>query len=292
MTDPDWLATRFEEQRARLRGVAYRMLGSLSEADDALQEAWLRMSRTDTSEIDNLAGWMTTVVARVCLNMLRSRRRRLEDPLGVHLPDPVIDPPSGLDPEHEVLLADAVGMALMVVLDSLTPAERVAFVLHDTMGIPFDDIAAILGRSSAAARQLASRARRRLKGQPVVPDADIGRQRAAIERFTRAVRSGDVEGLAAVLAPDVVVRVDWGKVPGRPTRITGAQDVARGAMAFSRAVGGDPHAALINGAAGVLILDNGQPVVIMAFTVSRGRISEIDIVRDPERLARIAWPTV
>jgi RNA polymerase sigma factor (sigma-70 family) len=290
MTDRDWLAARYEEQRPRLRGVAYRMLGSLTEADDALQEAWLRMSRADAEGVDNLAGWMTTIVARVCLNILRSRRRRPDDSLSVHLPDPVVDPPSAMDPEHEVLLADAVGMALMVLLDSLTPAERIAFVLHDTMGVPFDDIAAMIGRSPAAARQLASRARRRVKAQAISPDPDLTEQRKVVDAFSRAVRSGDVEALAEVLAPDVVVNVDWGKVPGRPSRMLGAKSVARGAIAFANSVVGEPRAALVNGAAGVVIVDGGRAVAIMAFTVSRGRIAEIDIVRDPDQLIR-AFPS-
>src|SRR5215468_5436117 len=211
MTEPDWLAEGFEQNRARLRAVAYRMLGSLAEAEDAVQEAWLRASRSDATGVDNLAGWLTTIVARVCLNALRSRRARREDPLGVHVPDPVIGRADGTNPEDEALLADSVGLALQVVLDTLTPAERLAFVLHDLFDLPFDEVAPIVGRSSAAARQLASRARRRVRGADVhAPDPDIGRQREVVDAFFAAARRGDFDALVTVLDPEVVERIDAG----------------------------------------------------------------------------------
>src|SRR5438094_337966 len=199
MDDRDWLAKRFDEHRAHLRAVAYRTLGSLSEADDAVQEAWLRLSRTDTSAVENLGGWLTTVVGRVSLNMLRSRNQRREEPIGVHLPEPIVDPADGTDPEHEALLADSVGLALLVVLETLSPAERLAFVLHDMFGVPFDEIAGILGRSSDAARQLASRARRRVRAENAVPDADPDAQREVVDAFLAAARDGDFDRLVAVL---------------------------------------------------------------------------------------------
>src|SRR5438093_6216729 len=224
MNERDWLAERFEEHRTHLRAVAYRMVGSLSEADDAVQEAWLRLGRTDASEVENLGGWLTTVVARVSLNMLRSRRVRREEPLGVHLPEPIVDRADGTDPEHEALLADSVGLALLVVLETLAPAERLAFVLHDMFAVPFDEIAAIVGRSPTAARQLASRARRRVRGAAPVPDADLTRQREVVDAFLAAARGGDFDALVAVLDPDVVLRGDRGAVPpGASREVRGAR---------------------------------------------------------------------
>src|SRR5436309_6128216 len=210
MDDKEFLAGQFEQQRTRLRSVAYRMLGSLSEADDAVQEAWLRLARSDADEIENLGGWLTTVVARVSLNTLRSRNRRREEPLGVHIPDPIVDPADGPDPEHEALLADSVGLALLVVLETLSPAERLAFVLHDMFAVPFDEIASIVDRSPEATRQLASRARRRVQGERTIPDPDLDRQREVVDAFLAASREGDFEALVAVLDPEVVLRQDLG----------------------------------------------------------------------------------
>ncbi|HTT31195.1 MAG TPA: sigma-70 family RNA polymerase sigma factor, partial [Solirubrobacteraceae bacterium] len=234
MTEQDWLAEQFEEQRPRLRAVAYRMLGSLSEADDAVQDAWIRLSRADTSEVDNLGAWLTTVVARVALNMLRSRNTRREQPLEVHVPDPIIDPADGTDPEHEALLADSVGLALLVVLETLSPPERLAFVLHDMFAVPFDSIGAILDRSPEASRQLASRARRRVRGSAPVPDADLNAQWEVVEAFLAAAREGDFEGLVALLDPDIVLRADGG-VAGLSRFVQGAETVASQAMMWSQA---------------------------------------------------------
>src|SRR3954454_19436099 len=235
MNEQDWLAERFEEHRTHLRAVAYRMLGSVSEADDAVQEAWLRLSRSETDEIENLGGWLTTVVGRVCLNMLRSRRTRAEQPIDeVHVPDPIISRESGLDQEQEALLADSVGLALFVVLESLDPAERLAFVLHDMFAVPFDEIAPMVGRSPEAARQLASRARRRVQGAPATPDTDLDHQRPEVDAFFAAAREGNFEALVAVLDPDVVVRSDGGLLrPGATALIHGAREVASQAMRFS-----------------------------------------------------------
>jgi RNA polymerase sigma factor (sigma-70 family) len=281
------LAERFQAHHARLRAVAYQMLGSLSEADDAVQEAWLRVSRAGTGGVDNLGGWLTTVVARVCLDMLRSRAARREEPLGVHLPDPVISQPDVLDPEQEALLAEGVGLALLVVLDTLAPAERLAFVLHDTFAVPFEEIAAILGRSPAATRQLASRARRRVRAAPARPDADLAGQQRAVDAFLAAARNGDLEALVAILDPDVVARADWGKVPVRvPTVLRGARAVAEQALAFARrAPYGRP--VLVNGAAGVVVAAGARLIAVMGFTVRGDQIVEIDILTDPERLRRV-----
>ncbi len=286
MDEHDWLAERFEEHRAHLRAVAYRMLGSLSEADDAVQEAWLRLSRSDTSGVENLGGWLTTVVARVCLNMLRSRNSRREEPLGAHVPDPVASRADGVDPEHEALLADSVGLALLVVLETLAPAERVAFVLHDMFAVPFDEIAAIVGRSPTAARQLASRARHRVQGA-TVPDADLSRQRAVVDAFLAASRGGDFAALLALLDPDVVLRADLGAVPAGASRVVrGARAVAEGALTFSgRARFARP--ALVNGAAGIVVAPRGRLVVVLGFTVMRGKIVEIDVVADSARLRQL-----
>ena len=284
--DGDWLVRQFEQHRPRLRAVAYRMLGSLSEAEDAVQEAWLRVSRADGGEIQNLGGWLTTVVSRVCLNQLRARASRREEPLDTHLPDPVVTLEGQRDPEQEVLLADSVGLALLVVLETLDPAERLALVLHDTFGVPFDEIATIVGRTPEAARQLASRARRRVRGAVTDElDLDRARQRELVDAFVAASRAGDFEALLRVLDPEVVLRSDGGGVA--PSRIVrGARNVAGGAVAFSaQARLGAVRPVLVNGAAGIAAFDpDGKPVSILAFTVARGRIVEIDILTDPGRL--------
>jgi RNA polymerase sigma factor (sigma-70 family) len=285
MDDNEFLADRFEEYRSHLRAVAYRMLGSLSEADDAVQEGWIRLSRTDVSVVDNLGGWLTTVVARVCLSMLRSRERRRESSLEEHLPDPVVSPAEGMDPEHEALVADSVGLALLVVLESLDPAERLAFVLHDMFAVPFDDIAPIVGRTPAAARQLASRARRRVQGSAHTPDPDLARQRKAVDAFLAAAHGGDFEALLEVLDPDVTVRSDQGAAEAL-TVARGAAFAARRAIAF-RPRDVVPHPVLVNGTAGVVNTSGGLPVSIMAFTVRDGMIVDILILRDADRLARL-----
>jgi RNA polymerase sigma factor (sigma-70 family) len=285
MDDRTWLAERFEENRPHLRSVAYRMLGSVSDADDAVQEAWQRLSRSDTGAVENLPGWLTTVVARVSLNMLRSRRTRREEPLEVRVPDPIVTPESGIDPEHEAVLADSVGLALLVVLDTLTPAERLSFVLHDMFAVPYEDIAPMLERSPAAARQLASRARRRVQGRAPVPDPDLGRQRQVVDAFFAAARDGDFDGLVAVLDPDVVLRADGGEARTRPTvLLRGARTVAENASAgpkLARFV----RPALVNGAAGAVVTINGRTFAVMGFTVADDRIVAIDILYDPQRLA-------
>jgi RNA polymerase sigma-70 factor (ECF subfamily) len=284
MQDRDWLAARFEEHRRHLQAVAYRMLGSLGEADDAVQEAWLRLSRSDTSEVENLGGWLTTVVGRVCLDMLRSRRSRREEPLDAHVPEPIVSREDDADPEHQALLADSVGLALLVVLETLAPAERLAFVLHDMFAVPFDEIAPIVGRSPAASRQLASRARRRVQGQAPVPDPDVTRQREVVNAFIAAAREGDFEALLAVLDPDVVLRADRGAVPaGASTVVRGARAVAENATSFaSLAPFGRP--ALVNGGAGIVVAPQGRPYAVLGFTVRGGRIVEIDVLADPARL--------
>jgi RNA polymerase sigma factor (sigma-70 family) len=287
MHDQDWLAERFEANRAHLRGVAFRMLGSLTEADDAVQEAWIRLSRTDTSDVENLRAWLTTVVGRVSLNMLRSRRTRREGSLETHLPDPVLSPEQGIDPEQEALLGDSVGLALLVVLDSLTPAERVAFVLHDVFAVPFDDIAPIVGRTPTAARQLASRARRRVRGAPV-PDIDLDGQWAVVDAFVAAVRAGDFERLLVVLDPEVVLRSDGGVArPGLTSLVRGAQAVAEQATSFSR-FGETSTRILVNGIpGGVAWAPDGSPFALLALTVRGGRIVRIDVLADPDRLGRL-----
>ena len=287
MDENEWLAERFEEQRSHLRAVAYRMLGSLAEADDAVQDAWVRASRAERDEVENLSGWLTTIVARVCLDMLRSRKIRGEASLEVHLPDPVISPVGELRPEEEALLADSVGLALQVILDALAPAERLAFVLHDMFDLPFEEIAPMVGRSPTAARQLPSRARRRVKGAEI-PDPDLARQRAVVNAFFRAARAGDFDALVVLLHPDVVLRADFG--PSRPA----ASMVVRGAAAVARQarLGANPaallHPALINGAAGVVITLDGQPHVVMAFTVVNDQVVELDVIADPERVRSVA----
>jgi RNA polymerase sigma-70 factor, ECF subfamily len=283
MNDQQWLAQRFEEHRTHLRAVAYRMLGSLSEADDAVQDAWLRLSRSDADEIENLGGWLTTVVARVSLNMLRSRRTRREEPFGPHVPDPIVDRADGTDPEHEALLADSVGLALLVVLETLSPAERLAFVLHDMFSVPFEEVASILDRSPEAARQLASRARRHVSGAAPPPDADLGGQREVIEAFLAAAREGDFDALVAALDPDVVLRADAGAISRLSREVRGAEAVAKRARSFSR-LGLHYQPALINGAAGLVATRDGKPFSVMACTVRDGKIAEMDILADPERL--------
>jgi RNA polymerase sigma-70 factor (ECF subfamily) len=287
MDDQDWLADRFETHRTHLRGVAHRMLGSRTEADDAVQEAWLRLSRTDTRDVDDLRAWLTTVVARVCLNMLRSRRVRRESSLETHVPDLILLPRDGSDPEQEALLGDSVGLALYVVLDALAPAERVAFVLHDVFAVPFDEIAPIVGRSPAAARQLASRARRRVRGAPV-PDTDLHGQWAVVDAFNAAARAGDFERLVAVLDPDVVLRSDGGAArAGRVSPLRGAQAVAERAMTFRRFAETSTRV-LVNGIpGGVAWAPDGSPFAVVAFTVRGGRVVLIDVLSDPDRLARL-----
>ena len=276
----------FEEYRIHLRAVAYRTLGSLNEADDAVQEAWLRFNRSDTSGVENLGGWLTTVVARVCLNMLRSRRSRREDSLEAHMPDPIVSPEDGINPEHEALLADSVGLALQVILDTLAPAERLAFVLHDMFGVPFDEVAAIVDRTPTAARQLASRARRRVRSAPE-PDDDLARQREVVDAFFAAARDGDLEALVAVLDPDVVVRSDGGAARPHASFVAhGAWTVAEQALTFARL---SPFAqpSLVNGAAGVVVAPHGRPFAVMGFTVRGGKIVAIDALADPARLRQL-----
>ena len=282
----EFLAAQFEEHRTRLRAVAYRMLGSLSEADDAVQETWLRLSRSDADEIENLGGWLTTVTARVCLNLLRSRDTRREDPLFERVPDPIIDREGATDPEHEALLADSVGLALLVVLETLPPAERLAFVLHDMFAVSFDEIAPIVGRSSTATRQLASRARRRVQGA-ATPDTDLTRQREVVDAFFAAARDGDFDALVAVLDPEVVLHSDGGTLrPAASVMVQGAETVAGRAMSFAHL---HPYTrpALVNGAAGVVVARDGKPFSVMGFTVRGGKVVEIDAIADPERLEQL-----
>ncbi len=287
MDDQDWLAERFEANRSHLRGVAFRMLGSLTEADDAVQEAWIRLSRSDSSDIDNLKAWLTTVVGRVCLNMLRSRNTRREASLETHLPDPIVSPEQGIDPDQEVLLGDSVGLAMLVVLDSLAPAERIAFVLHDVFAMPFDEIAPIVGRTPTAARQLASRARRRVQGAPV-PDVDLDGQWAVVDAFLAASRAGDFERLLNVLDPEVVLRSDGGVArPGLTVLVRGAQAVAERAMTFRRFAETSTRV-LVNGTPGsVAWAPDGSPFSVVALTVKGGRIVVIDVLADPDRLRQL-----
>lgn len=285
MDEQERLANSFEANRGHLRAVAYRMLGSVSEAEDAIQETWLRLNRSDAHSIENLAGWLTTVVARVCLDMLRSRKSRGEVPVGVHMPDPIVSREDQIDPEQEVLLADSVGLALLVVLETLAPAERLAFVLHDMFAVPFGEIASIVGRSPTAARQLASRARRRLQGAAPSPDTDLQRQREVVDAFIAAARGGDLEALVAVLDPDVVLHSDGGpNRPGASRIVHGAREVAGQALLGARlTVSIKP--VLVNGIAGIAaFLPNGQPFSVMAFTVARGKIARIDVLADSVRL--------
>jgi RNA polymerase sigma factor (sigma-70 family) len=280
MDERKWLAERFEAQRPRLRAVAYRMLGSLSEAEDAVQEAWLRLSGTAYGEVDDLGAWLTTVVARISLNMLRSSKTRGE----THVPDPIIDRADGTNPEHGALLANSIGLALQVVLETLAPAERVAFVLHDIFGMPFQEIAPIVERTPEAARQLASRARRRVQARNATPDAVMEVQRSIVDAFLAAARDGDFHGLVAVLDPEVVLRGDVGV--GRLIEVRGAEEVARQSQTFSR-LGLLRRPVLVNGAPGAVCMLEGKPFSVMAFTVRGGKIAEIDILRDPERLSKL-----
>jgi RNA polymerase sigma-70 factor (ECF subfamily) len=292
MHDQTLLAEQFEAHRAHLRGVAYRMLGSVSEADDAVQEAWIRLSRADTSEVENMRGWLTTVVGRVCLNLLRSRRTRRETALETHEPDPIVSPQQGVDPEQEALLADSVGLAMLVVLDALTPAERLAFVLHDVFAVPFEEIGPIVGRTPTAARQLASRARRRVQGAPV-PDADLDAQWAVVDAFLAAARAGDFDRLVAVLDPDVVVRSDGGVTrPQLNSLVRGAAAVAAQAMTF-RQFAETSTRTLVNGLpGGVAWLPDGSPFAVLGVTVTGGRIVRLDILADPDRLRDLDLTTI
>jgi RNA polymerase sigma factor (sigma-70 family) len=280
----DELTAEFEANRTHLRAVAYRMLGSVNEADDAVQEAWLRASRADTSEVENMRAWLTTVVARVSLSMLRSRKAKREEPLAVHVPEPLVASPDSPDPEHEALLADSVGLALLVVLETLSPAERLAYVLHDMFAVPFDDIAAIVERSPAATRQLASRGRRRIESEAAEPDPDLGRQREVVEAFSAASREGDFEGLVAVLHPDVVLRANLAH--GATRHVRGAEAVAGQALMFRR-LEEFSRPALVNGAAGTVVASDERRYAVLGFTVVDGKIVAIDILADPERLAQL-----
>ena len=288
MSDRDWLAEQFEEHRGHLRRVAYRMLGTIDDSDDAVQEAWLRLSRADSAAIENLGGWLTTVVGRVCLDMLRARRSRREDYVGSWLPEPVVTVGDQSDPEQEALLADSVGLALLVVLETLTPAERLAFVLHDMFGLPFEEIAPIVERTPAATRQLASRARRRVRGAQPETDADLSEQREVVDAFLAAARDGDFEGLIAVLDPDVVFRIDFGpdSRQARPD-VEGAEAVARQILARGTPFAPLARPAIVNGAAGAVVGVRGRPFAVAGFAVSNGRITEIDIVADPDKLPRL-----
>ncbi|MGI8586562.1 MAG: sigma-70 family RNA polymerase sigma factor [Chloroflexia bacterium] len=284
MDEHQWPADQFEANRAHLRAVAYRMLGDAGEADDAVQESWLRLSRSDTSGVENLGAWLTTVVARVCLDILRSRKSRREEPLGAHMPDLLVSRDHGTDPEHEALLADSVGLALLVVLDTLNPAERLAFVLHDMFDVPFDEIAPIVGRSPTTARQLASRARRRVRGASTVPDDDLSRRRKIVVAFLAASRAGDFDALLALLDPDVVFRADPTAVlGGSPGEVRGAPAVAK--QFAGRAHGAKP--ALVNGTVGVVVERRGQLFLVLGLTITRGKIVAIDVVADPDRLRQL-----
>jgi RNA polymerase sigma factor (sigma-70 family) len=288
MDDSEWLARRFEDNRPRLRAVAYRMLGSITDAEDAVQDTWERVNRAGSDEVENLSGWLTTILARVCLNMLRARNIRHEESLEAYVPDPIVRPEGELLPEDEALLADSVGLALQVVIDTLTPAERLAFVLHDMFDLPFDEISAMMGRTPAATRQLATRARRRLKGADLSDlERDVARQRAVVDAFFAAGRAGNFEALVAVLHPDVVLRADFS--PSRPRRsvvVRGATAVARQAR-FGASTAAEVRPALVNGAAGAVITMRGKPFSVLAFSIAGGQITEIDAIGDPERVARV-----
>jgi RNA polymerase sigma factor (sigma-70 family) len=287
VTENDLLAAEFERHRAHLRAVAYRMLGSLTEADDAVQEAWFRLARADSERVSNLGGWLTTVVARIALDMLRSRRARREDSLD----EPVVTIDTGADPEQEALLAESVGLALLVVLDTLSPAERLAFVLHDMFGVPFGEIATIVERTPEAARQLASRARRRVRGAAPAADADLARQREVVDAFLAAARAGDFERLVAVLDPEVVFRFEGGRIgpPSRPA-VVGADDVARQVLARGTPFAAHARPAVVNGGAGVVVAPGATPIAVVSFAIAGDRIAEIDVLADPERLRRIVPP--
>jgi RNA polymerase sigma-70 factor (ECF subfamily) len=285
VSDGEWQAREFEEHRAHLEAVAYRMLGSLSEAEDAVQESWFRLNRSETSEVENMRGWLTTVVARVCLDLLRARRARREDLVGSELPEPIVTLPTN-GPEDETLLADSVGLALLVVLDTLTPAERLAFVLHDMFGMPFEEIAPIVERSPGATRQLASRARRRVRGATPVPDPDLRRQRAVVDAFLAAARNGDFEALVDVLDPDVVFRADRGRiaVAGARPVTTGAAAVAEQVLARAPRFASFARPAVVNGSAGLIVIPRDRPIAVIGFTIAKDQIVEIDLVADPDKL--------
>jgi RNA polymerase sigma factor (sigma-70 family) len=282
--DEEFWAAQFEEHRPRLRAVAYRMLGSFAEAEDAVQEAWLRVSRASGEDVENVSGWLTTIVSRQCLNMLRSRATRREDPLDVRVPDPVVESGDGVDPAEQGVLADSVGLALLVVLEALDPAERLAFVLHDMFAVPFEEIAPMVGRTSAAARQLASRARRRVQGAAPAGQPDRVRQREIVDAWLAASRGGDFAGLVALLHPDAVLRVDTGGVGSKLVR--GAAEVA-GQATMYRAAGLRARFAVVNGGPGIVSTIDGRPTAVLAFTVADGLIVEIDILADPQRLAAL-----
>jgi RNA polymerase sigma-70 factor, ECF subfamily len=286
MDQKDWLAEQFEAHRSHLRAVAYRMLGSLSDADDAVQESWLRLSRADSSGIENLRSWLTAVVAHVCLDLLRKRQARREESLEYHVPDPIISSVEGAEPEQEALLPDSVGLALLVVLETLTPAERLSFVLHDMFAVPFDEIAEVIDRSPAAARQLASRARRRVQGASPAYSANRTRQHEVVQAFLAASRNGDFEALFRLLDPDVVLRADAGPRSSQSRVIRGAAAVAAQATAFSRGAKFG-RLVLVNGAPGLVAVAGGQLLGVMDLVVTDGRIVEMDILADPERLRDI-----
>jgi len=287
MAENDWLAEEFEQNRGHLRGVAYRMLGSLSDADDAVQEAWLKLSRSDVGKVENLGGWLTTVVARVCLDMLRTRKARREDSFDAAVVEPAAHGARASDPEREALLADSVGLALLVVLETLDPAERLAFVLHDMFAVPFDEIAGIVGRSPEAARQLASRARRRVQGSTAVEHGELARQREVVDAFIAALRGGDFDGLIAVLDPDVVVTADEGVVAaGGAREVRGAQAWAKGAIAAARGAR-FARPALVNGSVGVVVAPQGRLFRVLSFTFKDGRISRLEVIGDRSRLEQL-----
>jgi RNA polymerase sigma factor (sigma-70 family) len=287
--DNQWLADRFEEHRSHLRAVAYRMLGSLAEAEDAVQDTWERASRARAGDVDNLRAWLTTIIARVCLNMLRARATRRQDPMETAIPDPIVSPALGLDPEEEAVLADSVGLALQVVIGTLAPAQRLAFVLHDMFDLPFEEIGKMLGRSPQATRQLASRARRRVQGaEPPAPDPDLAQQRAVVNAFFAAGRAGDFDALVTILHPDVMLRADLGPKRRRRTMVVrGAEAVASRARVGAR-LGAEVHPVLVNGAAGAVTTVAGRPFSVMAFTVVDGKVAEIDVVGDSDRVALLA----
>ena len=293
MDDQTWLTERFEENRPRLRGVAYRMLGSLSEAEDAVQEAWLRLNRIETNTIENLGGWLTTVVSRVCLDMLRSRKSRREEPIGAQVTEPSVVRGEAADPEGEAMLADSVGVALLVVLDTLTPTERLVFVLHDLFAMPFEEIGSIVGRSPAAAKQLASRARRRVRGSPTPSDAGSARQREVVEAFLRAAREGDLEGLLAVLDPDAVIRIDAAaridappEEAGKARELKGASTWAKQFIALSRGLR-FVQPALIDGSVGLILAPRGKLSKAMIFTFTNAKVTRLDVIGDPTRLREL-----
>ena len=287
MNERDWQTEEFERHRRHLRAVAYRMLGSLSDADDVVQEAWLRLNRSDADSVENMRGWLTTVVARLSLDALRARQARREDSVGTWLPEPIVSADASTDPEHEALLADSVGLALLVVLETLTPAERLAFVLHDMFALPFEEIAPIVGRTPVATRQLASRARRRVRGAEPHPDAGLAEQRRLVDAFLTAARGGDFDALVAVLDPDVVFRADRGRLPAaarRPDVVHGAADVAREVLVRGARLAQHARHAVVNGAAGLVVVPGRRPVAVLGFTVARGRIVELDLIADPDKL--------